>query len=315
MRLVKPPVEVSVIVPTLNEAENLPRLVQLVADALADRSFEIILVDDDSRDNTLAVCEVLAERYPLRLIDRPHPRHGLSGAVIRGMEAAGGEYLVVMDADLQHPPEKIPQLLDELQNAWADMAIGSRYIDGGGTESDWGIWRQINSRVATLLAKPVACGIRDPMSGFFALRNNTFQSARRLNPTGYKIGLELLCKCGVKRVAEVPIHFGRRELGQSKLSARQQWRFMVHLSRLYQFRYPKSGLLAKLGAFALAGAGFAAMTNPAMLTLLAAWTAAAFGYATRSNRPTTSHWNPVAADREISLRTHSTPAEPIELAA
>jgi dolichol-phosphate mannosyltransferase len=313
--LANPPVEVSVIVPTLNEAENLPRLVQLVADALADRSFEIILVDDNSRDDTLAVCIDLAERYPLRLIERPHPRHGLSGAVIRGMEAAGGEYLVVMDADLQHPPKQIPQLLDELQNAWADMAIGSRYIDGGGTESDWGIWRRINSRVATLLAKPVACGIRDPMSGFFALRNNTFQSARRLNPTGYKIGLELLCKCGVKHVAEVPIHFGRREQGQSKLSARQQWRFMVHLSRLYQFKYPTLGLVTKLAAFALAGAGFAAKTNPAMLPLLAVLTGAAFGYATRSNRPSASHWNPAAADREINLRPQPATTQPVELAA
>ena len=142
----------------------------------------------------------------------------------------------------------------------------------------------MNSRIATLLALPVARGTHDPMSGFFALRSSTFQQARRLSPTGYKIALELLCKCRINRVAEVPIHFGRRQLGQSKLSPRQQWRFLVHLSRLYQFNYPKATLGVKLTASALAGAAFAAMTNPVMLPLLSAWSALAIGYATRSNR-------------------------------
>jgi dolichol-phosphate mannosyltransferase len=313
LRLAQPSIEVSVIVPTLNEAANLPKLLQLISDALARRSFEIVIVDDNSRDNTQEVCQNLGEQYPLRLINRPTPRNGLSGAVIRGLEAARGEFLVVMDADLQHPADKIPALLDELQSDRADMAIGSRYIQGGDTEKNWSLWRKLNSRVATFLSKPVACGTHDPMSGFFALRSSTFQQARQLSPTGYKIALELLCKCRVNRIAEVPIHFGRRQLGQSKLSARQQWRFLVHLSRLYQFKYPKSIFAAKTIASTLLGVGFAAAMVPVMWPFFALWTPVAVGYATRSNRPLTPGWTTTKADQEIPLRAATTP--PIELAA
>jgi dolichol-phosphate mannosyltransferase len=94
--------------------------------------------------------------------------------------------------------------------------------------------------VATLLARPFAGGVSDPMSGFFALRRESFAAAGRLSPLGYKVGLELMCKCRVKRVAEIPILFGLRARGQSKLSFKQQFRYLEHLSRLYDFAYPRA---------------------------------------------------------------------------
>jgi dolichol-phosphate mannosyltransferase len=149
-----------------------------------------------------------------------------------------------MDADLQHPPERLPALLSALEDG-VEVALGSRYTAGGTTASRWGLFRWINSRVATLLARPFAGGTRDPMSGFFALRRETFERAQRLTPLGYKIGLELMCKCRVKRVAEVPIHFGERAGGESKLTVKQQFKYLEHLSRLYDFCFPRGAPVAK----------------------------------------------------------------------
>jgi len=160
---------------------------------------------------------------------------------------------VVMDADLQHPPERITALLDALDKG-ADFALGSRYVPGGSTDHEWTFFRKINSGVATFLARPFAGPVRDPMSGFFALRRSTFDRAERLTPLGYKIALELMCKCRVTAVQEVPIHFGLRTRGESKLSLKQQFRYLEHLSRLYDFTYPRASpilkfLIAVAGAF------------------------------------------------------------------
>ncbi len=126
---------VSVVIPTFREAVNLPVIVPQVAGALAQRgwSVEILVADDDSRDGTEEVCRELAERWPLRLITRIGQR-GLSGAVLRGLQDARGQVLVVMDADLSHPPEKVPELIDALDEEEVDFVLGSRYI-GSGTRS------------------------------------------------------------------------------------------------------------------------------------------------------------------------------------
>jgi dolichol-phosphate mannosyltransferase len=249
---------VSVIVPTLNEAANLPLLVPRVAAALAGVAYEILIMDDGSADDTPAVCQRLTVDYPLRLVIRDSPRNGLSGAVLQGMTMARGEILVVMDADLQHPPERLVALLEALKEG-ADFALGSRYVEGGSTQEHWGVFRRINSRVATLLARPFAGKVRDPMSGFFALRRSTFEAAERLTPLGYKIGLELMCKCRVQRVREVPIHFDLRVRGQSKLTLTQQFKYLEHLSRLYDYRFPRLSPMGKffiaLAIAWLAGAG------------------------------------------------------------
>ncbi len=237
----------SIIVPTLNEAENLPLLVPRIAAALApsQREYEILIVDDNSRDDTAAVCAKLAETYPLRLLTRHKPDNGLSGAVLHGMSHACGEVFLCMDADLQHPPESIEALLEPLESGRADFTIGSRYQSGGSTEEQWGRFRRLNSQVATLLARPFSGPVKDPMSGFFALRRQTYQQARRLTPLGYKIALELMCKCRVRQVVEIPIHFGMRQKGESKLSISQQFRYLEHLSRLYDFTFPRASPMLK----------------------------------------------------------------------
>ena len=130
---------------------------------------------------------------------------GLSQAVLAGLRRARGEVLVCMDADLSHPPEALTPMLHKLRSG-ADFVVGSRYVEGGSTSHDWGFLRWINSRAATMLALPLTT-VRDPMSGFFALRRSTFEAGRDFNPVGYKIGLELIVKCGCERVVEVPIHF------------------------------------------------------------------------------------------------------------
>jgi dolichol-phosphate mannosyltransferase len=237
--------EISVIVPTINESENLPALLERINDALAGVDFEVLIVDDNSRDATPQVCAELARRYPLKLMVRTQPTNGLSGAVLHGMAAARGKFFCVMDADLQHPPEKLPELLHPLQTGEADFVLGSRYMPGGSTDGEWGFFRKINSQTATLLARPFAGKATDPMAGFFALGRETYLGAENLTPLGYKIALELMCKSRVKNVREIPIHFGMRLKGESKLSLKQQFRYLEHLSRLYDFAFPRASPVVK----------------------------------------------------------------------
>jgi dolichol-phosphate mannosyltransferase len=169
-----------------------------------------------------------------------------------------------MDADLSHPPAAIPQILAKLQ-AGADFVIGSRYVAGGSTSDDWGFFRWLNSRVATLLARPLTAA-KDPMAGFFALRRSTFETGRDFNPVGYKIGLELMVRCGCERVVEVPIHFEDRRFGRSKLTMKQQVLYLQHLRRLYIVKY---GAWSQLMQFLAVGA-LGTVVNVAALTLLIA---------------------------------------------
>ena len=238
-------IEISIVVPTLNEARNLPALTERIDAALRGRSYELLIIDDAGGDETPEVCAALSERFPIYLHVRQQPMGGLSGAVICGLDRARGELLVVMDADLQHPPESIPELLEPLDRGDVEFVLGSRHVPGAQVDQRWGSLRRINSGVASLLARPFAGQTRDPMSGFFALRAETYARAGKLNPTGYKIGLELLCKCRVRRVKEVPISFGVRAAGESKLNLRQRLRFIDHLSRLYDFCFPRAAAWAK----------------------------------------------------------------------
>jgi dolichol-phosphate mannosyltransferase len=228
--------DVSVIVPTYCEGTNLPLLIPRIAAAFAAAGLhgEIVVVDDDSPDDTVAVCQELARQYPLRLLVRKQVR-GLAGAVLHGMRQAQGTVLVAMDADLSHPPERIPALVEAVRSGAADFAIGSRYVAGGRTEASWGLGRWLNSRIATLLARPLTAA-RDPLAGFFALRRATFLAGAPFDPVGFKIGLELLVKCGCRQVKEVPITFHDRQRGRSKLSFQERINYLRHLGRLYAFR-------------------------------------------------------------------------------
>jgi dolichol-phosphate mannosyltransferase len=236
------PPEITIIVPTYREEANLRPLLERVASTLQretcppseppGRAYEVLIVDDDSRDGTQQTVADLARQYPVELIVRTG-RRDLSLAVLEGLAKARGEYLVVMDADLSHPPEQIPALLEALASPPTDFVIGSRYVPGGRTE-DWGGHRRVNSYVATVLARPLTGRIKDPMAGFFALRRATFEQAKKFNPIGYKIGLELMCRCNCRHVIEVPITFHNRVRGSSKLNFEQQARYLVHLDRLYR---------------------------------------------------------------------------------
>ncbi len=228
-------VDVSIVVPTYCESENLPTLVEQVFAALDGIDAEMIIVDDNSPDETVQICQQLGKEYPVQLLVRQNER-GLSSAVIHGMRQAQGAIVVVMDADLSHPPEKVPELVKALQEGDADFVIGSRYVDGGATDDDWGLFRWVNSKVATLLARPLSPA-SDPMAGFFALHRERFESADKLDPIGYKIGLELMVKAGCRNVREIPIHFRDRLHGESKLSLKEQINYLRHLRRLYDFKW------------------------------------------------------------------------------
>lgn len=224
-------VPISIVVPTYQEVENIPRLIERIRalKEMHDISLELLFMDDNSRDGSVEAVTVAGLDW-VRIVERDGER-GLSAAVIDGFRLARHPVLVCMDCDLSHPPEKIPQLILALSSG-QQFVIGSRYVPGGSTDDDWGFLRWLNSRIATLLARPLTSA-RDPMSGFFALRRADFEKAQDLNPVGYKIGLELIAKCGFKNVAEVPIHFSDRTLGESKLTFKEQLKYLQHIRRLY----------------------------------------------------------------------------------
>ncbi len=221
----------TVIIPTYNEAENLPELVDRLCRVL--NNVEILIVDDDSPDGTAAVAAKLAERYPVRVIVRKN-RRGLSTAVVEGARAAAGDIVVVMDADLQHPPEVVPSLVEAAEGGC--LAVGSRYVKGGRVVQ-WPLARRLSSRGAVLLARlllPEARRVRDPVSGFFAFRRDCLAS---LKPTGlYKILLDVLVQCKPSCVVEVPFVFGQRTRGRSKLGWRQMLDYLRQVLRLAKWR-------------------------------------------------------------------------------
>ncbi|MCO6040468.1 glycosyltransferase [Thermococcus alcaliphilus] len=239
---------ISIIVPTYNERENLEELFERIAKALEGKEFEIIIVDDDSPDRTWEKAKELAKKYPVKVIRRTDER-GLSSAVIRGFEEARGEIFVVMDADLQHPPEVIPELIKAIESG-ADIAIASRYVRGGKVEN-WYWWRKLISKGAIMIGRvalPKIRGIRDPVSGFFALKREVVEGVE-LNPVGFKILLEILIKGRYSKVVEIPFTFGLRSSGESKLSNKQILNYLRHLYRLMKWE----GEIDRLVKFSIVG--------------------------------------------------------------
>jgi len=206
---------ISLVIPTLNEADNIAPLLARIAQCSPVPN-QIIFVDDGSTDGTRERILSLGSSMPVELIERDAPSLGLAGAVIAGARAATGEWLVVMDGDLSHPPEKIVELLQPLLESRADMVIGSRYVKGGSTPG-WPVWRKILSRTAAAFAYPLT-GVHDSMCGFFAMPRELLLE---LTPsaTGFKIAFEVLVQGGRNlRVVEIPIAFRDRCRGVSKMS-------------------------------------------------------------------------------------------------
>lgn len=241
----------SVVVPTYNEAGNLPLLAASIANALVSLEYELLIADDRSEDDTVLVVEQLQSKYPIRLLQSDDRPRDLSLSVLQGIEAAQFDRILVMDADLSHPPEMILGMLAELEVNENRFVLGSRYTQGGSFDRDWSLWRFVNSHIATLIAKPlVSCS--DPMSGFF-LFDRRILDLKALKPIGYKIGLELMVRGQFEAVVEVPILFKDRQIGESKMNFQQQIKYLRHLRRLYLHRFGGFAEFVHFGAVGASG--------------------------------------------------------------
>eukprot|EP01117_Protostelium_nocturnum_P011675 TRINITY_DN424_c0_g1_i1.p1 TRINITY_DN424_c0_g1~~TRINITY_DN424_c0_g1_i1.p1 ORF type:complete len:283 (+),score=90.07 TRINITY_DN424_c0_g1_i1:1114-1962(+) len=239
----------SVIVPTYKEYKNIRPLVTRLVDQLDSNekdkkgdlnrnNVEILYVDDNSKDGSFEEVERLkSEGFPVRMIVRTTER-GLSSAVLKGFDEAQGSLLMCMDADLQHPPEDAPKLLQALiDRKNADFVIGTRYGEGVAIDASWPLYRRVISKGARLLSRPLT-PLSDPMSGFFAIEKKVFQRGRgKVNPIGFKIALELFVKCGCKNPTDVPFSFGVRSYGESKLSGAVIVKYIQQLGELYQYSF------------------------------------------------------------------------------
>ena len=232
----------SIIIPTYKEAGNIKNLVEEILEYCDRDSLEILVVDDNSQDGIDEQIRLLYEQgINITLLQRLENR-GLATAVKFGMNRANGKYLVCMDADLSHPPAVIPKMIQVLEDQRdVEVVVGSRYVDEGGFAGQWNQYRQWNSKISTMLANLVIhdLGVKDPMSGYFCIRQEVYLRAAYIKPIGYKILLELLVKCGCSRVVEVPITFRERAKGESKLNLREQMNYLNHLSRLFDFSHPQ----------------------------------------------------------------------------
>lgn len=227
--------KLSLIIPTFNERANVAPLLAQVDVALERVVWEAWFVDD-STDGTDTVIEQLAEADPhIHVIHRTENRDGLAGAVVTGIAEAQGQYICVLDADLQHPPSKIPELLAEAESSDADFVIASRYVDGGANGGLDGPARQFYSRGLKLLCRLAfprrLAGVTDPLGGYFLVSRTVAQS-ELLSPIGYKILLELLVRCRRQTVREIPYEFEPRLFENSKSDFHQGLRFLRHLGRL-----------------------------------------------------------------------------------
>ncbi|GJM16975.1 MAG: hypothetical protein DHS20C13_23020 [Thermodesulfobacteriota bacterium] len=227
--------DTTLVIPTYNEADNIPVLVAKVFEAFNSKNLNgyVLIVDDDSPDQTWRVAEDLQAKYPKLSVLRRQDKRGLSSAVLDGFAMANTDVIGVIDADLSHPPEKIPELVTPIINGDADFTLGSRYINQGGIEN-WPLRRKISSKIATLAVLGLT-KVKDPMSGFFFLKKDLIKNVE-LSPKGFKIGLEILVRSNCKKVKEIPIVFRDREYGESKLSSNVILDYLIHVSKLYVYK-------------------------------------------------------------------------------
>ncbi|NEO99688.1 MAG: glycosyltransferase [Symploca sp. SIO2E9] len=250
------PIKLSLIIPTYKEAANVQTIVDQLSSLLDEalpQAYELIIVDDNSPDDTWKIAQELMPKYPQLQVMRRVNERGLSSAVIRGWQASRGEVLGVIDADLQHPPELLLKLWGEIQRG-GDMAVASRHVDGGGV-SDWSIVRRFLSRGAQILGLIILPGVigrvSDPMSGYFMVRRKCI-IGQRLNPLGYKILIEVLARGRVPWIGEVGYVFQERQEGESKVTSKQYVDYLRHLIRL-RFSLGPVGRLLRFGLVGFSG--------------------------------------------------------------
>jgi dolichol-phosphate mannosyltransferase len=258
---------ISIVVPTRNEAGNIAELLRRIEGAATDLPMEVLFVDD-STDETPAViaAEALKPNRVVRLFHRSPERRtgGLGGAVIEGFRIAHAPWVCVMDADLQHPPELVPQLLEEAHHSGADLVVASRYCENGGAES-FGMFRSLLSRGSTVAARALFPNrlrdVTDPMSGFFLCRREAID-LDALRPCGFKILLEIIGRTPDLRISSVPFQFGDRFAGESKAAPVEGWRYVRLLAGL---RF--SGASQRFARFGLVGAS-GLVVNTLLLALM-----------------------------------------------
>ena len=221
--------ELTVVVPTLNERDNIAPLIDRLTAALSGIKWEVIFVDDDSGDGTADHVRSIARADArVRCLQRIR-RRGLATACIEGILASAAPYLAVIDADLQHDEGILPQMFEALQRGGYDVAIGSRYVAGGSVDG-WDSKRMRISKFATSLSRVICkAEINDPMSGFFMLKRPVFEAAvRHLSGQGFKILLDLLASSPQPlRIKELPYQFRERRFGESKLDTLVAWEFVT----------------------------------------------------------------------------------------
>lgn len=225
---------ISIVLPTYNEIDNINIIILKIVEVCEREGFngEIIVVDDNSPDGTADAPESLSLEFPVRVYVRKTDR-GLSKSVIKGFELARNDICVLMDADLSHPVECIPDMVRPIMDGECDMCVGSRYISGGGWTDD-NPFRGIMSRFAGFLAKGVTT-LSDPTSGFMAIRKGILDNIS-IDPLGWKIVLEIAVKAR-PRIREIPILFSKRNSGGSKLGISAEFDYLHHLWKLYCYKF------------------------------------------------------------------------------
>ncbi len=227
------PLPFSIVIPTYNEAAGIEKLLRALAETFAENGLdgEVIVVDDNSPDGTGAIVNRLSKDLPVRCLHRAG-KLGLSSAVIEGWTIARRESVALgaMDADFSHDVKALPKMAAALASGEYGLAVGSRYVAGGGIEN-WPMRRIVTSRVACWLARPLT-SVKDVTSGFFLVRREALDGVQ-LDPIGFKIGLEVIAKAHYAKAVEIPYVFTDRVAGQSKLNEREIFNYLRQLRRLY----------------------------------------------------------------------------------
>jgi dolichol-phosphate mannosyltransferase len=235
--------QISIIIPTYNESQNIIKILKLVKENLPRNVIaQTIVVDDNSPDGTGKIVEDYLRNfkkktdYTVEIIHRK-AKDGLGSAILRGIQQAKGDTIVVMDSDFSHPPQIIPKLIDSIKKYQYDIVVASRYIKGGKIQG-WSLKRKLMSKFATLIAKKgLGINTKDPMSGFFAFKRNIIKELN-IDAIGYKILLEILVKTKGVNIKEIPYTFQDRELGSSKLGIKTIVDYYKSVWKLYRFGKP-----------------------------------------------------------------------------
>ncbi|GAA2619915.1 hypothetical protein GCM10010399_58770 [Dactylosporangium fulvum] len=294
----------TIVIPTRNESDNVVPVLSRLDAVLTDVPAEILFVDD-SDDGTAETIRAAAVDAPdrIRLLHRPPGRRsgGLGGAVAAGITAARAPWVIVMDGDLQHPPEALPAVVEAVNTGGADVVVATRYGESGNAGGLGGPVRRLVSRMSGRLARLTfprrLWPVTDPMSGFFAVRREAVDT--ELRPNGFKILLEIVVRSRIRRIAEVPYTFQPRQAGASKASVREGFRFARHLVRLRaQTAVRPSSKTGRMVGFAVAGAS-GVVVNSALLWMLTHWLAVSYLAAAVVSTQAAIVWNFAVIDRLV----------------